>query len=376
MKKSTTVIVLLLIVVAFAGSLFYFWKQNQKNPITYKTKQASIETITLSTIATGSIIPEEEIDIRPNISGIVDKIYVEAGDLVKVGDKIALIKVVPNIQNVQSSRNGVASSKIALDNQRKIYDRQKKLFNQGVISANEFDNAKASYEQSNQAYVSANENYQIVKTGTTKGLGSLANTIVKATVSGIVLDMPLKEGNQVVLANSFNAGTLVASLADISKMIFKGKVDESEVGKIEEGMPIKITVGAMPDKEFDAVLNYIAPKGAEVNGAVQFEIEAKLNLKSEDKIRAGLSANASIILDEAKDVLSISEGLVQYDKKTKKPFVEVEIEDQKFERRDIEIGISDGITIEIKKGISKEDKIKEWNAISIPKDKNKRKHGA
>lgn len=369
MKKSSTVIILLLIVVTFAGSLFYFWKRNQKSPVSFETKQPTVETITLSTIATGSIIPEEEVSIRPNISGIVDKIYVKAGEQIKVGDKIASIRVVPDIQNVQASRNNVRASKIDLDNQQKIFDRQKKLYDQGVISANEYDNAQARFEQANQAYISANENYQIVKTGTAKGLSNLANTTVKATVSGLVLDIPLEEGNQVIQSNNFNDGSLIASIADISKMIFKGKVDESEVGKIKEGMAIKITVGAMPDKEFDAVLNYIAPKGEEVNGAVQFEIEAKLDLKPEDKIRAGLSANASIILDQAKDVLAISEGLVQYDKETKLPFVEVAVGDQEFERRDITLGISDGITVEVKSGISKEAKIKEWNSISAPESK-------
>ena len=374
MKKSTTIIILALIVITFGGSLFYFWKRNQKNPITYVTKQAEIKTITLSTIATGSIIPEEEVSIRPNISGIVDRIFVKAGDLVRVGDPLARIKVVPNIQNVQSSRNGVARAKIELDNQQKIFDRQQKLYKQGTISANNFDIAKASFEQAKQSYISANENYQIVKTGTAKGLGNLANTTIKSTISGIVLDVPLKEGNQVVQTNNFNEGTLVASLADISNMIFKGKIDESEVGKIKEGMPIKITIGAMPDKEFNAKLNYISPKGVTINGAVQFDIEAKLSLKKEDKIRAGLSANASIILSEVKDVLSINEGLVQYDKKTKKPYVELEVGDQQFERRDVELGISDGIIVEVKGGVSKEDKIKEWNALSQPKVKEGRKH--
>ena len=369
MKKSSTVVVLLLIVITFAGSLFYFWKRNQKSPVNFETKQPTTQTITLSTIATGSIIPEEEVSIRPNISGIVDKIYVKAGERIKVGDKIASIRVVPDIQNVQASRNNVRLSKIDLDNQQKIFDRQKKLFDKGVISANEFDNAQARFEQAKQTFISANENYQIVKTGTAKGLGNLANTTVKATVSGLVLDIPLEEGNQVIQSNNFNDGSLIASIADISKMIFKGKVDESEVGKIKEGMAIKITVGALPDEEFNAVLNYIAPKGEEVNGAVQFEIEAKLELRPENKIRAGLSANASIILDQAKDVLAISEGLVQYDKETKKPFVEVEVADQEFERRDIKLGISDGITVEVKSGISKEVKIKEWNSISTPADK-------
>ncbi len=373
MKHTRTIVILLVIVLTFMGGLFFFWKRNQKKEVEFTTKQGKVENIVLSTIATGSIIPEEEVSIRPNISGIVDKIYIKAGDQIRLGDPIAKIKVVPNIQNVQSSRNGVAQAKIDLDNQKKIYDRQKQLFDQGVISANDFDNAKARYERARQTYVSANENYQIVKTGTTKGLGNLANTTIKSTISGIVLDVPLKEGNQVVQTNSFNAGTLVASMADISKMIFKGKVDESEVGKIEEGMPIKITIGAMPDKQYDAKLNYIAPKGETTNGAVQFDIEAKLKLTNTDKIRAGLSANASIILEEVTNVLALDESLLQYDRKTKKPFVEVAIGEQQFERREIVLGISDGIKVEIKEGISKEDNIKVWNALGSPEGKKGKK---
>jgi len=371
MKNTRTIIILILIVLFFGGGLFYFWKRNQKVAVEFTTKQASIGDISLTTIATGSIIPEEEVSIRPNISGIVDRIFVEAGDQVKVGDQLARIKVVPDIQNVQSSRNGVARTKIELDNQQKIFDRQQKLFNQGAISANDFDIAKASFEQAKQSYLSANENYQIVKTGTAKGLGSLANTIIKSTISGIVLDLPLKEGGQVVQTNSFNEGTLVASLADISKMIFKGKIDESEVGKIEEGMPINITIGAMPDKEYKAKLNYIAPKGETVNGAVQFDIEAKLVLDKNDKIRAGLSANASIILDKVEKALTLSESLLQYDKKTKKPFVEIEVGEQQYERRDLELGISNGIIVEVKKGINESDKIKVWNALGQPEEKER-----
>lgn len=366
MKKSSTVIILLLIVLTFVGSLFYFWKRNQKNPVMYNTESPAIASVTLSTIATGKIIPEEEVSIRPNISGIIDKIYVKAGDAVKVGDKLASIRVVPDIQNVQAARNNVRVAKIDLDNQQKIFDRQATLYKQGVISANDYDNASARFEQAKQTYISANENYQIVKTGTTKGLNSLANTIVKATVSGLVLDIPQEEGNQVIQSNNFNDGSLIASIADISKMIFKGKVDEGEVGKIKEGMAIKITVGAMPNQEFDAVLSYIAPKGVEVNGAVQFEIEAKLKLSENTRLRAGLSANASIILDQANDVLTISEALVQYDKETKLPYVEVAVGDQQFERKDITLGISDGITVEVKSGLSEADQVKEWNAITTP----------
>ncbi len=377
MKYTRTIVILTIIVLAFGVGLFFFWKRNQKKDVEFATKQGVIGNVTLSTVATGSIIPEEEVAIRPNISGIVDKIFVKAGDKIKLGDPIAQIKVVPNIQNVQSSRNGVAQAKIELNNQKKIYERQKQLFNQGVISANDFDNTKAQFERAEQSYRSANENFQIVKTGTTKGLGNLAQTVIKSTISGIVLDVPLKEGNQVVQTNSFNAGTLVASLADTSKMIFKGKVDESEVGKIKEGMPIKITIGAMPNKQYETKLDYIAPKGAMANGAVQFDIESKLSIKNTDEIRAGLSANASIILDEVIDVLTLKESLLQYDRKTKQPYVEVAVGEQEFEKREIELGISNGIKVEVKKGISENDNIKVWNALGKPETKKGEKgHGS
>ncbi|WP_010520264.1 efflux RND transporter periplasmic adaptor subunit [Aquimarina agarivorans] len=374
MKKSTTVAILILIIVVFTASLVYFWKKNQKSSVVYKTKQATTETITLSTIATGSVVPDEEVSIRPNISGVIQEIYVQAGDFVKAGDKIARIKVIPSINNLQSSRNGVQSAKINLATQEKIFKRQKELFDKGVISANDFDQSQNAYEQAKQTYNASNENYQIVKTGTAKGFNNIAQTIIKATISGQILDIPVEEGVQVIQTNNFNEGTEVASIADVSKMIFKGKIDESEVGKIKEGMPIKITIGAMPDKEFDATLNYIAPKGFAVNGAVQFDIEAKVIIPKDSGIRAGLSANASIILDKATDVLAISEALLQYDKETKKPYVEIETGEQEFERKEVTLGISDGITVEIKSGVTKEDKIKEWNAITIPEEKEKRNH--
>ena len=247
------------------------------------------------------------------------------------------------------------------------------MFNKGVISANDFDNSKAVFDQSQQAYNSANENYQIVKTGTTRGLSQLAQTVVKATTNGIILDIPVEEGMQVIQTNTFNEGTEVASIADISKMIFEGKIDESEVGKIKEGMPIKISIGALPNKEFNGKLTKIAPKGVKENGAVQFDIEASIEISKEDYIRAGLSANASIILDEVKDVFTIQESLVQYDKKTKKPFVEIATGDQIFERKDIELGISDGITAHLKNGVSEQDNIKVWNSIKAPKEDKKDK---
>ena len=371
MKKSKTIIILSIIVIAFTAALIFFWKRNQKSPITYETKKAKMGEVILKTLATGSIIPDEEVSIRPNISGVIDKIYVEAGDQIKAGDRIATIKVIPNISNLQASQNGVAQAKIDLDTQKKIFARQKTLFDKGVISANDYDNSKATFDQSQQAYNSANENYQIVKTGTTRGLSKLAQTVIKATTDGIILTIPVEEGTQLVATNSFNEGTEIATIADISKMIFEGKIDESEVGKIKEGMPIKISIGALPNKEFNGKLTKIAPKGVKENGAVQFDIEASIEISKSDYIRAGLSANASIILDEAKGVLTIQESLLQYDKETKKPFVEISVGDQEFERKDVELGISDGITAHVKSGISETEDIKVWNSLKAPKEKKK-----
>ena len=382
MKRTTTVIVLVVIVLAFAASLYYLWDKNQENPVTYSTQTASVETIIVNTVATGSIVPEEEILIKPNISGVIEEVYVEAGEFVKQGDLIAKIRVIPNVSSLTSSKNNIASNrnslqtaKINFKTQKSLYDRQKQLFDKGVISANDFDQINNTYLQAKQRVDQAKidlqqsrQNYDIIKTGTTSGLGNIAQTQVRATVSGMVLDVPVKEGNQVIEANNFNEGTSIASLADISKMIFEGKVDESEVGKITEGLPLEITVGAIENQKFDAVLDYIAPKGVAENGAIQFEIEGSLKEldSSQTFIRAGLSANASIILEKADNVLAIKEALVQYDVKTKKPFVEVEVGDQEYERKDVELGISNGIFVEVKSGINEVDKIKVWNQLQGP----------
>jgi len=382
MKRTTTVIVLVVIVLAFAVSLYYLWNKNQENPVTYTTQTASTQTIVVNTVATGSIVPEEEILIKPNISGVIEEVYVEAGEFVKQGDLIAKIRVIPNVSSLTSSKNNIASSRNALETaeinfktQKAVFDRQKQLFEKGVVSANDFDQVNNTYLQAKQRVEQARidlqqsrQNYDIIKTGTTSGLGNIAQTQVRATVSGMVLDVPVKEGNQVIEANNFNEGTSIASLADISKMIFEGKVDESEVGKIKEGLPLEITVGAIENQKFDAVLDYIAPKGVAENGAIQFEIEGSLKEldSTQTFIRAGLSANASIILEKAENVLAIKEALVQYDVKTKKPFVEVEVGDQEFERRDVELGISNGIFVEVKSGITESDNIKVWNQLQGP----------
>ncbi|WP_299216185.1 efflux RND transporter periplasmic adaptor subunit [uncultured Dokdonia sp.] len=381
MKRTGTIITLLIIAIAFIVGIWYIYTKDKQDPVVYQTEQATKRTIVKKTVATGSIVPKEEVLIKPNISGIIKEIYVEAGDNIKAGDLIAQIEVIPNVSSLTNAKNNIAgartaveTAKLAFQNQKSIYDRQKALFEKGVISANDFDGIKNSYDQAEQRVkqeqvnlTSASQNYDIIRTGTTSGLGNAATTQVRSTVTGMILDVPVKTGNQVIEANNFNDGTTVATLADVEKMIFEGKVDESEVGKIKENLPLEITVGAIENKVFDATLDYIAPKGVAENGAIQFEIKGTL-AKKEDTIfiRAGLSANASIILEKAEDVLAIKEALVQYDPTTKKPFVEVAIGDQEFERRDIEVGVSDGIYVEIKSGVTAEDKIKVWNQIKAP----------
>ena len=378
MKRTKTIVALVVIVLFFAISMFWLYSKNMEDPVVYTTEKPTISSIVKNTVATGSIVPKEEVLIKPNISGIIDEIFVEAGQVIQAGDLIARVKVVPNVtslnsaqSNINSARTQVETARIAFENQKSIYNRQKELFEKGVISANEFDNARSLFDQAQQrlkqeqvGLTAASQNYDIVRTGTTRGLGASANTEIRATVSGMVLDVPVKTGNQVIEANNFNDGTTIATLADVDRMIFEGKVDESEVGKIKEGLPLEITVGALQDKTFDAELDYIAPKGVSENGAIQFEIKGTMKkLDSTTFIRAGLSANASIILARADSVLAIKEALVQYDPQTHKPFVEVEVGDQKYERRDVELGISDGIEVEVKSGISKDEKIKVWNQL-------------
>ena len=363
MKRPVIIAILILILLTFGGALYYLYSKNAEDPVVYETEKPSKQNIVKKTVATGSILPVEEVLIKPNISGVIEEIYVVGGDIIKANDLIAKIRVIPNLSALNNARNNVQTEKIALDDEERNYNRQKQLFDSGVISKQELERAEVAYKKALQNYNSANQNYDIVKTGSTKGLGNSANTLIRSTVAGMVLDVPVEVGNQVIESNNFNEGTTIASLADVDKMIFEGKVDESEVGKIKEGLPLEITVGAIDNATFNAVLNYIAPKGKLENGAIQFEIKGKLSKVDTVFIRAGLSANASIILAKRDSVLAIKEALVQYDNETKKSFVEVKTGNNVFEKRDVSLGVSDGIYVEILKGIKVEDEIKVWNII-------------
>lgn len=359
--------------VLIAGSLFaaaFFVKTNNKSAITFETEKMFKTSIEKKTVVTGKVIPEDEVEITPQIQGIIDGIYVEEGDQVNNGDLLAKIKVVPNEQNLNSAEGRLANSRIILKNAKIEYERNKSLFKNGIISKQQFDNVELNYNQAKLDVSNSKSDLQIIRLGS-KGGSASANTNIRATVAGTVLEIPVEKGDQVIASNSFNAGTTVATIADLNKMIFEGKVDEAEVGKLVIGMPLEVNLGAVEDKSLKAKLKFIAPKGNEEQGAVQFKIEADLFLNDSIFVRAGYSANASLVLERKDSVMAISESLLQFDTKTEEPYVEIEVGDQKFERRDIEIGISDGVNVEIITGISEDDKIKVWNKTEpLKKDGN------
>jgi HlyD family secretion protein len=359
MKRVFRVLLVLIIVGAFVYTLYYLYSKNQKSPIVYNTDKPFYTDIQKKSVATGSIIPREEVDIKPQVSGIVQEIYVEAGDRIESGSLIAKIKVIPDMLSLSNSENRLNAAKIALKNAKLDFDRNKKLFDDKVISASEFQLFELSFKNAKLEVETAQENLEIVKEGASSKSGKSALTLVKATVSGMVLDVPVKVGNQVIESNNFNDGTTVATIADMNDLIFEGKIDESEVGKIKEGMDLSLTIGAIENTKFGAILEYISPKGVEENGAIQFVIKAKVSKDSSNFIRAGYSANADIVLESRDSVLSVKESLIQYE--DGKPFIEVKVGDQLFERKDVETGLSDGINVEVVNGVSEETEIKIWN---------------
>lgn len=360
MNKTVKIILGSAVLIALIYVLKYFKDSNAKDVVEYKTESPFYTTIDTKIVATGKLNPEEEIELKPQISGIIDQIFVEEGDLVKKGDLIARIRVVPNEQAMVSAKSRINSLKLSLNNSQTVFNRNKVLFEKGVISRQDFESSELSYSQSKENYDQSKDDYKIIKQGSLSG-GSSANTTIIAQIPGTILEIPVREGDQVIQSNNFNAGTTIATVADMSKMIFEGKVDESEVGKLEEGKQIIVVLGAINEKEFPAVLTFVAPKGIEQNGAVQFTIKADVDINSTTKIRAGYSANAEIKLESKDSILVIKEALLQFNRITEKPFVEFLKEDGRFQVKNVEIGISDGINVEIIEGVSEGDEIKVWN---------------
>ena len=350
----------ILIALGLLFSIAYYIKTNSRSAITYETEQLKYQTIEDKIVATGSVVPEDEVNIVPQISGIIQEIFVDEGDQVKAGDLLAKIKVIPNEQTLNSAEGRVKTTQIILQNSEKEYNRNKKLFEKGIISEQDFNSIELRYNQDKQSLENAKSDLQIIRLGSIGG-SALTNTNVRSTISGTILQVPVKEGDQAIEANTFNPGTTIATVADLNKMIFEGRVDEGEVSKLKTGLPLKIEIGAIEDKVYDAKLTLIAPKGIEVAGAIQFQIEGEVYLDDEYIIRSGYSANATIVTQTKENVLAIDEYLLQFDNKTKQAFVEIEIADQNFERRQIEVGISDGVYAEVLSGVTINDKIKVWN---------------
>jgi len=348
MKKFFIILFVLILVGASVGLGYYFYKNNEKPKEVFETISPSYEDIIKKTVATGAIVPKKEVTIKPQVSGIIEKLYVEPGEEVRAGQLIAKIKVLPNMATVSNAESTLRRSKINLDNAEREHKRQKGLFDKGVIAEQEYIRFKVDMELAKEAVEAAKENLQIIREGVTNNAGS-STTLVRSTVRGMVLDIPFKEGSSVIESNTFNEGTTVATIADMGKMIFEGKVDESEVGKIKKGMDLLLTVGALEDVKFKAQLDYISPKGVDEEGTIKFDIRATVNLSEDAFLRAGYSANADIVLDKRDSVLSIKESNLIFSGDT--TFVEVEVSEQQFEKREIKTGISDGIQIEIVSGL-------------------------
>ena len=356
-------------VIGILAAVVYFLKKNSTPLKTYETEQVVKRDIVNKVVVTGKVIPQDEIEIKPQISGIIENVFLEEGSQVKAGDLIATIKVVPNEQTLNQAKGRVNNANIALGNTKIEYDRNKTLFDKGVISSQVYNTQKLSYDQAVQELQNAQADYQIIRVGSAGGSSS-ANTNIRATVTGTLLEIPVEVGDQVIQSNNFNDGTTIATIADMSKMIFEGEVDEAEVGKLKVGMPLVISMGALQDEKFYAKLKFIAPKGVEEEGAVQFKIEGDLVVSDSTNVRAGYSANAAIVLEEKKDVLSIKEALLQFDKETNKPYVEVETGENEFEKKELVLGVSDGIDVEIVSGIDENAKIKIWNKLEAKSEDN------
>ena len=367
LKKIRNIILLALLVFGFIWTFYFLYEKSQKAPEEFKTVNPFDTSILKKTVATGSVTPRREVNMKSQVSGIIEKLYVVAGQQIKQGDVIAKIKIIPNMLNLANAESRVASAQINYDNSKLEFDRNKILFDQNVISKSEFQAVDLRIKSNLTELEAAQNQLQIIKDGVSNASGSISNTMVKSTITGMALDVPVKEGSQVIESNTFNEGTTIASVANMGEMIFEGKLDESEVGKVKTGMDIILTIGAIDKESFSATLEYIAPKGITENGAIQFLIRASISKDKSAFLRAGYSANADIILAKKEKVLAIPEAVLQFDKE--KTFVEIETTSNNFEKRFIKTGLSDGINIEVVEGLKKTDKIK-IPTLDGPKDED------
>ncbi len=355
MKKILSYGVIIIILLVFVGTAIFLFNKSQAKPQSYTIDTVINTTIVKKTVATGKVIPRREIEVKSQVSGVVEKVYVVAGQTVKKGDIIAKITLRPSMLNVNSAESQVQSAKINLQNSEDEYNRQKKLFAQKLVSESEYNKFLVSYNLQREALSNAENNLLLLKSGVTKNSDKVSN-LIPATVDGMILDVPNKEGAFIVETSTFQSGTSLAALADMNDMIFEGLVDESEVGKLREGMELLLNIGALQGKPFTATLEYISPKGVTDQGTIKFQIRAAVKLNKDLFLRANYSANADIVLEKKENVVTINEGNLIIEDKAN--FVEVETGPQKFEKREVKTGVSDGINIEIVSGLKVGEKIK------------------
>ncbi len=359
MKTALKIFIGLIILVVFGGTIVYLYKKSVAKPTVYETTTAQVTNIIKKTVATGKIVPRKEIEIVPQVSGIIEELYVEPGERVKRGDMIAKVRIIPNMVSLNEAESRLNRARISHDDAKKNYDRQKALYDNKVIAEAELQSFELALTTARESVDAAENNLQLIKEGITKRAGQTSNTIIRSTIEGMVLEVPVEIGNSVIESNTFNAGTTIATVADMGEMIFKGKVDESEVGKLHDGMELILTIGAIDTEKFSAKLEHISPKGVEENGAIQFEIRADVQLKENQFIRAGYSANADIVLDRRDSVLAIQESLLKFSADT--AWVEIETAPQVFEKRVVKTGLSDGLNVEVLSGLTEKEKIKIQN---------------
>ena len=372
MKKVLKILLIVVFIAAVIGIIFYFGKKNSQTNETYDTTSPFMGNIEVKAVATGEVKPLETIEIKPNISGVIKSINVSEGQYVEKGQLIVELKVVPNVQSLNAAQQAINAAKITVDQEQRNFNRTSTLYHQGVLPKADYDNANATYKSAQQQLKAAQNDYKVAQTGVAPGLEAFATTRILATTSGMILDIPVEVGNMVQEINNFSTGTTIATMADVKKMIFEGIVDEAEVGKLKEGMKINVSIGAIPNKTFVAILDFISPQGVASNGVVQFEIKAPVQLDSDNFIRAGYSANAEVVTQEAKNVLLVKSAHVRYDENSK-PYVELlksgTGQDAKYEKKYITLGITDGVNVQVKSGLNKADKIKIWNTDLNKTDK-------
>ena len=349
MKK---VIAASVVALIFIGTFVFLWIKSRPQPIVYSEFEASYGDLRKTTVLTGKIEPRNEVNVKPQISGIISEIVKEAGQTVQAGEVIAKVKVIPDMSQLSSAQSRLRLADINLKQAKTDYERERVLYDKGLVSADEYDKINQTYQQAREERAAAEDNLEVVRDGVSRSNANASSTLIRSTITGVILDIPVKVGNSVILSNTFNDGTTIATVANMGDLIFRGNIDETEVGQVTTGMPMKITVGALQNLHFDAHLEYIAPKAVDNNGANQFEIKAAVTIAGQNRMRSGYSANAEIVLAEAQHVLTVPESTIEFSgKDTFVYVVKGSGKDQTYERRAVKTGLSDGVNIEIKSGL-------------------------